>query len=160
MRRSPIVLTATAAGLAGVLTFHAHPQTVAAVPAPSRSAGTTSTPAATSGAPASTSASGKAAPAASTGPRTATGADVPNQYGDVQVKVTVNGSKITAVTAVALPQSDPRSQMISQQAEPMLQSQALAAQSAQIDGVSGASYTSDGYRQSLQSALDKLGVPG
>jgi uncharacterized protein with FMN-binding domain len=42
----------------------------------------------------------------------------------------------------------------------MLRSQALAAQSAQIDGVSGASYTSDGYRQSLQSALDKLGVRG
>jgi uncharacterized protein with FMN-binding domain len=160
MRRSPIVLTATAAGLAGVITFHTHPQTLAAVPAPSRSAGTASTPATTSGAPPSKPAARKAAPAASAGPRSATGADVPNQYGDVQVKVTVKGSKITAVTAVALPQSDGRSLMISQQAEPMLRSQALAAQSAQIDGVSGASYTSDGYRQSLQSALDKLGVRG
>ncbi|MCW3047087.1 MAG: hypothetical protein JWO74_1371 [Solirubrobacterales bacterium] len=148
MRRSPIVLSATAAGLAGVLAFHTHPQTLAAVPATSRSAGTTATPVA------------KAAPAASTGTRTGTGVDVPNQYGDVQVKVTVTGTKITAVTAVALPQSDGRSQMISQQAEPILRSQALAAQSAQIDGVSGASYTSDGYRQSLQSALDKLGVRG
>jgi uncharacterized protein with FMN-binding domain len=158
MRRSPIVLTATAAGLAGVITFHVHPQTLAAVPATGRSAGTTSTQAATSGAPASKSAARKAARASSAGPRSATGADVPNQYGDVQVKVTVVGSKITAVTAVALPQSDGRSLMISQQAEPMLRSQALAAQSAQIDGVSGASYTSDGYRQSLQSALHKLGV--
>jgi uncharacterized protein with FMN-binding domain len=162
MRRSPIVLTATAAGLAGVITFHAHPQTLGAVPATSSSARTTSAQGANSSAPApaSTSAARKAAPAASTGPRTATGADVPNQYGDVQVKVTVKGSKITAVTPVALPQSDGRSLMISQQAEPILQSQALAAQSAQIDGVSGASYTSDGYRRSLQSALDKLGVRG
>jgi uncharacterized protein with FMN-binding domain len=160
MRRSPIVLTATAAGLAGVVTFHVHPQTLAAVPATSRSAGTTSAPAATSRAPSSKSAARKAAPAARPRHRSATGADVPNQYGDVQVKVTVTGSKITAVTPVALPQSDGRSLMISQQAEPILRSQALAAQSAQIDGVSGASYTSDGYRQSLQSALDKLGVRG
>lgn len=84
------------------------------------------------------------------------GADSPNRYGDVQVKVTMTNGKIASITAVRLPEQDQRSADISSQAEPMLRTQALAAQSAQINGVSGASYTSDSYRQSLQSALVQL----
>jgi uncharacterized protein with FMN-binding domain len=110
-------------------------------------------------------ASAPAAPSARSGrparpaPRTVTivGDDAPNEYGDVQVRVKVRGTKIVSVDAVALPGSDSRSQEISTVAGPLLSRQALAAQSAQIDGVSGASYTSDGYRRSLQSALDRLG---
>jgi uncharacterized protein with FMN-binding domain len=88
---------------------------------------------------------------------TVVGADAPNQFGDVQVRVKVTGGKITAIDAVALPGGDSRSQEISASAGPILARQALVAQNANIDGVSGASYTSAGYRRSLQSALDQLG---
>jgi uncharacterized protein with FMN-binding domain len=71
--------------------------------------------------------------------------------------VSVSGTKITNVTAVALPGGDGKSVEINAAAGPQLAQQALAAQSAQIDGVSGASYTSDSYKTSLQSALDKVG---
>jgi uncharacterized protein with FMN-binding domain len=132
-----------------VLSFHAHPQplkVVAAAPAASGSKPTTTTTTAAAAAP-------KSAPA----PSTATGVVAQNQYGAVQVKVTVSGGKIKQVTALQLPQSDAKSAQISQYAAPQLQSEALAAQSAQIDGVSGASYTSQSYATSLQSALDKVG---
>jgi uncharacterized protein with FMN-binding domain len=99
---------------------------------------------------------GKKAAASAT--KTATGADASNQYGDVQVRVTVSGGKITRVTAVALPSSDSKSQEISSYAGPQLAQEAVSAQSAQIDGVSGASYTSESYKTSLQSALDKVGM--
>jgi uncharacterized protein with FMN-binding domain len=89
--------------------------------------------------------------------RTATGAAQPNQYGVVQVRVSVSGGRITQVTALQAPQGDPRSQEITAMAVPQLGQEAVAAQSAQIDAVSGATYTSDGYRASLQSALDRIG---
>ncbi|MEA2403669.1 MAG: hypothetical protein QOE08_316 [Thermoleophilaceae bacterium] len=149
MRRAPIVLTATVAGVAGVLSFHAHPQPLKVVAAPPAASGTK--PAAGTS---TTTAPKRTAPAA---PSTATGIIAQNQYGDVQVKVTVSGGKIKQITALQLPQSDAKSAQISQYAAPQLQNEALAAQSARIDGVSGASYTSQSYATSLQSALDKLG---
>ncbi len=82
------------------------------------------------------------------------GAGVQTDYGPVQVQITVNGGKITAATAVVYPQQTSRDQRINAQAIPILQSETLAAQSAHIDAVSGASYTSQGYATSLQSALD------
>jgi uncharacterized protein with FMN-binding domain len=151
MKRAPLVIGSTALGLGGVLGFHtqkpatAHAVTNAAVP-------TTKAAAAPAAAPKTPMAK------ATTATRTAVGEDVPNQYGDVQVRVTVSGKKVTRVTAVALPLNDPKSQEISSYAGPQLSQEALAAQSGQIDGVSGASYTSESYRTSLQSALDKLGV--
>lgn len=75
-------------------------------------------------------------------------------YGVVQVRVTMVGSHITDVTPLSLPQGG-RSSDISSYAAPQLRKEALAAQSANIDTVSGASYTSAGYARSLQSALDK-----
>ena len=78
-------------------------------------------------------------------------------YGTVQVRVTLDGRRITGVTALQLP-SGGRSSDISGYAAPRLQQEALAAQSAHIDAVSGASYTSAGYASSLQSALDRAGV--
>jgi uncharacterized protein with FMN-binding domain len=94
-------------------------------------------------------------PPAQTGTRTVDGAVIPNQYGNVQVAITLNGSHITDVNALQLPFDRARSQFISQQAAPILRQEVLDAQSAQIDVVSGASYTSDGYAQSVQSALDQ-----
>ena len=77
-------------------------------------------------------------------------------YGLVQVKVTMTGKKITDVTPLSLPRGG-RSGDISQYAAPRLRREALSAQSAHIDTVSGASYTSAGYASSLQSALDQVG---
>ena len=82
------------------------------------------------------------------------GAPVDTQYGVVQVKVSFTGKHITDVRAVHLTDSSSTSVSISAQAAPVLRQEALAAQSAQIDMVSGATYTSEGYQQSLQSAID------
>jgi Uncharacterized protein conserved in bacteria len=75
-------------------------------------------------------------------------------YGPMQVQVTVRGGRITAAHAIVYPQGGGRDQQINSQAIPMLDQETLQIQSAQIDTVSGATYTSDGYRRSLQSALD------
>jgi FMN-binding protein len=88
-----------------------------------------------------------------TGTQTLTGSVVMTRYGPVQVDVTLTNGKITAITATELP-SGGRSGMISSIVEPMLRSEALTAQSASIDIVSGATYTSRAYASSLQAALD------
>ena len=80
------------------------------------------------------------------------------QYGIVQVKITVADRKITDVAFVKLTAFDGRSRQINSDAAPILLQETLSAQSAQIDSVSGASYTSQGYFQSLQSALDQAGI--
>ena len=84
-----------------------------------------------------------------------TGPALNTRYGPVQVQVTIANGKVTDVTALELPFDRSRSAAISQYAEPILRSEALQAQSAQIDLVSGATYTSDAYAQSLQGALDQ-----
>jgi uncharacterized protein with FMN-binding domain len=87
--------------------------------------------------------------------RTVTGDPSDNRYGTVQVQVTLQGSQIMDVVALQMPDSHQRSVEISQQAEPILRQEALQAQSAQIDIVSGATFTSQSYVQSLQAALDR-----
>jgi uncharacterized protein with FMN-binding domain len=82
-----------------------------------------------------------------------TGVSYPNNYGNVQVEVTVSNGKITAVKFLDHPQSRETSIQINVQAMPMLEQEAIAAQSAQVDGVSGASETSRAFIQSLSSAL-------
>ena len=86
-------------------------------------------------------------------PRTVLGAPVDIGYGTVQVRVRWSGPRIVEVTAAQLPTGG-RSSDISAYAGPVLRREVLAAQSATIDVVSGASYTSDGYARSVQSALD------
>ena len=86
---------------------------------------------------------------------TVAGPVVQTQFGPVQVQVTIANGKITDVTALQLPSDRQRSAYISGIVGPMLQSEALTAQSAQIDLISGATYTSDAYAQSLQAALDQ-----
>ena len=80
-------------------------------------------------------------------------ADTP--YGPVQVQVTETDGKIVRVRAVQLPNDQEHSVEISDFAVPQLIQETLAAQSVSIDMVSGATYTSEGYVASLQSALDK-----
>ncbi|HLN05159.1 MAG TPA: FMN-binding protein [Acidimicrobiales bacterium] len=168
MRRAPIVLAATAAGLAAVLGFHTQKlrtsvlsglSGVGTTPTslPSGGGGTTTT---TPGSSTTTPGSSSTTPStsASTGTHTALGADVQYQYGELELKVTVTGGKITNVQPAIDNAFDPRSAQVNAYAEPQLESQTLQAQSANINGVSGATYTSQAYVQSLQAALDKLGI--
>lgn len=146
VKRAPIVLSATVAGLAATLGFQAH----------TRAASTATAPTTTQVAP-STSSGSSSAPSASTASstKTVTGAVAANQYGNVQLKVTIKGGKITKIEAVQIPNNDPKSTEINASAEPILRQSALSAQSASIDTVSGATYTSNSYKVALQSALDK-----
>jgi uncharacterized protein with FMN-binding domain len=141
MRRAVIVLGTTAAGLAALLSFRSH-SLAASVPS-------VSTPAPSTGSPQAT---GSTTPAAT---RTVTGTVANTQYGPMQVQVTLTGPKITKVTVLQRTDDGTESDQIDANAIPRLTSETLAAQSAHIDAVSGASYTSSGYIQSLQSALDQ-----
>lgn len=85
---------------------------------------------------------------------TATGQTIQTRYGPVQVRIVETAGRLTDVTAIQLPNADSHSSDIAAAAAPILRSEALRANSARIDIVSGATYTSDGYAQSLQSALD------
>ncbi|MBV1853920.1 FMN-binding protein [Catellatospora tritici] len=76
------------------------------------------------------------------------------RWGDVQVRITVDGGRITDVQVLTHPDGNRRDQQINDYALPILHDEAIAAQSADIDTVSGATVTSDGYRESLQAAID------
>lgn len=97
---------------------------------------------------------GTAQPAQPARPSSFTGATVQTPYGDVQVRAVVQGRRLLDVVPLRLTDSSGRSVSISAQAAPILRREALAADSARIDTVSGASYTSQAYIESLQSALD------
>jgi len=112
----------------------------------------------TNPAPPTTGAGGSTA--RTTGPGTGSGTTKVNgsvaqtRWGPVQVQVTITASRITDVAAIVYPNGNDRDAEINSYALPQLRQQVLDAQSAQIDGVSGATVTSDGYRESLQAALD------
>jgi len=106
--------------------------------------------------PTTGTASAADAPTAAYKDGTATGAVISTRYGDVQVEVTISGGAIAEVTALQLPDRDRRSESIASAAEPILREEALTAQSANIDLLSGATYTSEAYAESLQSALDQV----
>jgi uncharacterized protein with FMN-binding domain len=147
MKRPPIVIGSTVFGTAAVLGFHARPATVPTATASTKTQATTPT---TTPTPSSSGGS-------SGGSKTAVGAAMNTRYGPAQVKVTVSGGKITSVEAVVLQSGDPKSSAISSYAAPILQQSVLSKQTAAVDTVSGATYTSLSYEGSLQSALDKLG---
>lgn len=86
---------------------------------------------------------------------TFTGAAVETRYGAVQVEITVEDGVITSSEAIKYPNRDRHDQQINAYAVPVLNAEALDAQSADIDSVSGATFTSVGYAQSLQSAIDE-----
>jgi hypothetical protein len=153
-----LATAATIASQVGLRGFksHGHAVIAGAGTLPSAAlpgAGTSSSAPPTPGSPAPA----RTGPVSGSGSRALVGQAVQTQYGVVQVKVTVAGSKITNISFVQLTAVDGRSQQINSYAAPILLQQGLQAQSAQIDGVSGATYTSAGYQQSLQSALDQAG---
>lgn len=140
--------------------------TPAPVPAPAQTAA--AAPAASTPAPAATKkstsqattapAASTPAPAAAKPSGTFVGATQQTRFGPVQVQITLSNGKITAAKALQFPNNDFRSQQISQQAIPYLVQETLAASSANIQGVGGASYTSQGWYDSLVSALAKAGL--
>jgi uncharacterized protein with FMN-binding domain len=146
LRRIVLASAATVSGMVLLLSMKPHttPQVAMAAPAPSSSASVSAGAGGSSGSGGSTA----------TGTKTVTGDSVQTRYGPVQVRITVKNGKLTDVTAVTYPQESPRDQEINSYAVPQLNREALGAQSANIDVVSGATYTSQGYQQSLQSALD------
>lgn len=170
------MLAATAAGLGGVLSFHTPHTTASTVKAGGVGplAGSKSTAATAPGtAPASGSSGGGtqsgAGPTGSSGGAsssapspsgssngTAAGALEQYGYGELNVTVTVSGGHITAVNVPTLKTADSYSQQIAVQVIPMLRSEVLKAQSTKIYAITGATYTSEAYATSVQSALDKL----
>ncbi|HEV2361169.1 MAG TPA: FMN-binding protein [Acidimicrobiales bacterium] len=172
MRRAPIVLATTAAGLAALLSYRTVPppvlfgkglpsQSITGLTTPSSSGGTpghgstTTTPSGTG----TGGTGGTTTTSPSTSTRSASGQAVNYSYGIISVEVTVEGKKITKVGIASLDDGGNfRSVSIDEQSIPILEQQALQAQNANIAGVSGATYTSQGFAQSLQSALSSLGL--
>ena len=159
LRRAILVVSGTAAAVASALAYN--PPQLAQVSTASKPA----TPAPTTP---STPTTGKATPATKSTPTTPastlpsgdfTGDKVQTRWGPVQVQITVKDGVITAANALAFPNGDRRSLSISQQAIPYLIEQTLGVvSSSEVMGVSQATYTSNGWRASLQSAIKKSGI--
>ena len=167
MKRAILAIAGTISGLVLLLGFKTHPAGQATDGAADTGAGTTTgqSPGSSGQSPGSSGQSpgssgqghGSTAHGGSSGTRTVQGSTVETRWGPVQVEVTLTDGKITKVTALQLPDGNPRDLEINNFAVPQLVEETLSAQSARIDAVSGATYTSDGYIQSLQSALDAAG---
>lgn len=148
-RRIAIIATGTIGGVVAVVAYH--PPSL--------------TPVSTIGVATSTPTTGTT-PAPTTGTTKPTsgvsgiysGDTAQTAWGPVQVQITVSGGQITAAKALQWPNGDRRSQSIAQQSIPYLIQQTLTTKSANVLGVSGASYTSDGWRRSLASARSKAGI--
>ncbi|GAA1301033.1 FMN-binding protein [Streptomyces javensis] len=149
MRKAAVTTVSTVAGVILLLSLKPHQNPA---PAVAESSGRPSP------APTGHKSSGGGTSGTSGTSGTFTGSVINTSYGPVQVSVTLSNGRITAVKAIRTPSDRPRSQQIAADAVPRLTREALSAQSAHIDAVSGATYTSDGYTRSLQSALDKAGV--
>jgi uncharacterized protein with FMN-binding domain len=156
MRAKRALVFSTALGFTVVVTLHALllPASIVAVTAPS----TTTTGPTTTTRPTTTT---PPTPSSTTVPSTirhAVGAIEQYGYGAISVKVTVKGQAITAVSVASLQTAESYSQQIAQQTIPVLQSEVLSAQSANVNGISGATYTTQAFLSSLQSALNSLHV--
>jgi uncharacterized protein with FMN-binding domain len=152
MRRTIAMLAVTVVGVILILTFRSHPETPTAVPPATDRTGRTG---ASSGA-AAPSATAPLTRALPRGHHVVTGDAEQTQWGIVQVRVTVDARRIVDVRALRLPNSNPLDVQLSGRAVRVLRPAVLAAQSADVDMVSQATVTSDGYLRSLQSALDEL----
>jgi uncharacterized protein with FMN-binding domain len=180
MKRSVLVAAGTAVGVTAVVSYHAASPSTGASLVPSsaasktrsdaRASGSSGTSHAAAGATATTSSattssttsssatttSSRSTASRSSGTRSAVGEAVSFQYGELEVKVTEHAGRITNVSIARFDITDPHSESIDEYAVPRLRQEVISAQSAHIDGISGASYTSQAYEQSVQSALDKL----
>ena len=162
MRRVVLALGGTIAGLVMLLSFRTHMGSTAVAGASGAGGRMGSGGTSASGTGGSAGSAGGAAaaapPAESAGSGTGTavtGNVIMTGYGPTQVQVTLNAGKIVKVTVLQQTDDGVNSQMIDGRALPLLTNETLTAQSAKINAVSGASYTSAGYIKSLQSALDK-----
>jgi FMN-binding domain len=155
MKRLILAVAGTIAGLIALLSFRTHPGPAAVGSLPAATLGPVPslvTP------PARTGAAPVPGPApASAGPVTVTtlGQTVHTQYDTIQVRIVTVGGQIQSVAFAKLAGDEQLSDLINAHAGPLLLQRTLTAQSADIDAVSGATYTSDAYRESLQSALDQ-----
>lgn len=156
MKRVIAALFGTVTGLVMLLSFKTHSQAVSSIPAAVSTTGGTGGNGTTtgSGGPSATTTSGTG----TTKSATFTGDTVNTQWGPVQVQIKVTNGKITSAAAVTYPSGNSRDQQINAYAVPRLNQETVNAGSARIDMVSGATYTSNGYIQSLQSALTKAGL--
>lgn len=146
-----LLAASTATFALRTIAFADHTTSTAAVTGPPRAS--SSSP---SSSPSSDSSSGAPSESSSSSATTTvTGDTVQTRYGPIQVRVTFTGDQITGVETLQQPDSDGKSQRISDFAIPQLRAEVLSSQSADIDTVSGATYTSDGYAQSVQSAIDQ-----
>jgi uncharacterized protein with FMN-binding domain len=164
MRRSTMIAGGAVVGIAGVIALPrpSTPQQVAvagnaAATGSARGAGPTAAAATTTK---NTPARTTSTPAASAkrAASTVTGSLVADQYGQLQVKLSVKNGRISKVGFTTFVANDGHSVQIDQSAAPVLIRETIAAQSAHIQGVSGATYTSNAYQQSLQAAIDKAGL--
>jgi len=166
MRRFLAALSLTIAGLAFVLGFKTRePAAVEAAdttqPAGESGAPDTSTTIATAGGEATTTTEVSIPTPVTTSSQAsaeAAGTTVQTPYGPVQVAIVVENGVLVDVAALQLPGGNRESDSINSYAAPLLEEMALQAQSAQIDVVSGATFTSAAYAQSLQAALDQVGL--
>jgi uncharacterized protein with FMN-binding domain len=155
MRRAAAALVGTIIGLMLLLGFKSHSlssKVTPAVVAPATGGASSTAPLTGGSGSSSTGSTG----GSTSGTTTATGDSVDTRWGPVQVKVTSSNGRITDITVLDAPANNPRDIEINDYALPVLKQEAMSAQSAQIDTVSGATYTSEGYIGSLQSALDRL----
>jgi uncharacterized protein with FMN-binding domain len=165
MRRNLVALLGTLSALVLLFSYHtsldsqASTSTSATAPVtPGGSGSGSSSSGDDSGSSSSSSSSGSSSGSGSSstsGTKTYTGDVADTRWGPVQVKITVTNGKITAAEPTQVPSDNPRDQEINSYAVPILNQEAVKAQSAQIDAISGATVTSDGYIQSLQSAIDQ-----
>ena len=170
LRRAILLITGTATAVTGVLAYH--PPQLASVATDSLPV--TPTPTASKSSPAGTKNPSTKTPSTKTPTAVPTpvappqnnlpsgvfaGNTINTRWGPVQVEITVKDGVVVAAKALRFPSGDQRSLSISQQAIPYLVEQTLGVVSAaDVQGVSRASYTSDGWRSSLQSALKKAGI--
>jgi uncharacterized protein with FMN-binding domain len=148
-RRIAIIATGTIGGVVAVVAYHPPsltPVSTIGVATSTPTTGTTTAPTTGTSKP----------PSGASG--IYSGDTAQTAWGPVQVQITVSGGQITAAKALQWPNGDRRSQSIAQQSIPYLIQQTLTTKSANVLGVSGASYTSDGWRRSLASARSKAGI--
>ncbi len=158
MRRTILGFMSTVSALVLLFSYHTSTNTQSAGasvigPATISSA----TPSATA-ATAATAGTANTSSSAATTAGTYTGSEVSTRWGLVQVRITVENGSITTAQAVEYPSGNRKDQEINAYAVPALNQEAVQNQSAKIDAVSGATVTSNGYIQSLQSAIDQANL--
>ena len=168
MRRVLLALLATAVGLVLLLSYKAHTPSAASA-ASGAEPGETLDPGSGPTTDPTTGASAGATPSATSGSTTTStsgktksgvyvGDAVDSQFSTIQVEITVSGGRISNVTVLQDADEEEHSAQVDAYAIPILRSEVLSAQSANVDVVSGATFTSQSYTQSLQSALDRAGL--